>query len=676
MQLRLLCVIEILLNADFYDTASTSFYGPYAADQWLQLQDYKTLVLTVVCDGAYSDMFTVLAVSTVAQKAIQTIWPFGVTPGTHSPFTKFVMGRGVHNSKHPVYVLWTSYRGGEINHFVPLIEKHDTSVEYVVLDSADVGPSTDSQHCDTAVNNFTAGVVDPPSVDTATPVVSDSPSVNTATPAVTDNAAGTLHGSFLAMKQCINLLDACSSGNVMPDIPQGPKDDSYYLVDQTANVARENRGECRIFRDDCGAWESVRSNTYYYERATSRQLLFRRGVYCMRKNVDGKPSAVPLQPQPLECDVVTVHQYVSRLQRDVHYQRRVTRIPDNNVAALIEYLGKFPEHFCSHGNSKSGGEYVRSHPDVMERIQSACESGATKPKAVYSHLIQADNDVDKPRDLKHVQNVSTKQHKTNADKLGHIGKGNFADEMQILCSEVATNDFVQAVFITKGHAPSVVLYNNDQMKDLKRFCGKNAPESLRSVLCVDRTFNVSCLFATVTVFKNKSVLRKRSNDFPLFVGPILLHGDGQFSTYRQFFAHLHDALNSDVASTELRWNESVLTGSDEEQALVKALQYAFPGSPHLYCMIHCKDNVRQHMTKVGIPVHARERILELIFGSNGVSSATDEKLLDNKIAETMQYVNSQNMDINTYLDAKIFSKNKDKFAGHVARKVAGKKCLE
>jgi len=75
--------------------------------------------------------------------------------------------------------------------------------------------------------------------------------------------------------------------------------------------------------------------------------------------------------------------------------------------------------------------------------------------------------------------------------------------MQLLCSEMATNDFVQAVFITKGHASSVVLYNNDQMKDLKRFCGKNALESLRSVLCIDRKFNVSCLFAMVTVFVQK-----------------------------------------------------------------------------------------------------------------------------------------------------------------------------
>jgi len=82
------------------------------------------------------------------------------------------------------------------------------------------------------------------------------------------------------------------------------------------------------------------------------------------------------------------------------------------------------------------------------------------------------------------------------------------------------------------------------------------------------------------------------------------------------------------------------------------------------------------MTKVGILVRARERILELIFGSNGVSSATDENLLDNKIAETMQYVNSQNLDINSTWMQNFFSKNKDKFAGHVARKVVGKKYLE
>jgi len=41
----------------------------------------------------------------------------------------------------------------------------------------------------------------------------------------------------------------------------------------------------------------------------------------------------------------------------------------------------------------------------MEKIQSACESGATKPKAMYSHLLQAGNNVGKPRNLKQVQNA-------------------------------------------------------------------------------------------------------------------------------------------------------------------------------------------------------------------------------------------------------------------------------
>ena len=52
----------------------------------------------------------------------------------------------------------------------------------------------------------------------------------------------------------------------------------------------------------------------------------------------------------------------------------------------------------------------------------------------------------------------------------------------------------------KGHAPSVILYTQDQISDLLRFCGGNAVEAIRSVLSVDRTFNVSTLFATVTVF--------------------------------------------------------------------------------------------------------------------------------------------------------------------------------
>jgi len=91
-------------------------------------------------------------------------------------------------------------------------------------------------------------------------------------------------------------------------------------------------------------------------------------------------------------------------------------------------------------------------------------------------------------------------------------------------------------------------------------------------------------------------------------------------------------MNSAVGSTQLRVNDTILTGSNEVQALVKALQYAFPNSVHLFCMLHCKDNVRHYLTKVGILLQNREHILGLLFGPTGVGSAADEKEFENSRA--------------------------------------------
>jgi len=138
--------------------------------------------------------------------------------------------------------------------------------------------------------------------------------------------------------------------------------------------------------------------------------------------------------------------------------------------------------------------------------------------------------------------------------------------------------------VTKGHTPSIVLYRPEQITDMQRFCVGSAPQSIRSILAVDRTFNLASLFVTVTVFKHRAVLRRCTNDFPVFLGPMLLHGDGNYTTYRQFLSHVHDALANDVSSTELCVEDSVLTGSDEEQAMVKALKYAF--SPFAAYVLH------------------------------------------------------------------------------------------
>ena len=51
--------------------------------------------------------------------------------------------------------------------------------------------------------------------------------------------------------------------------------------------------------------------------------------------------------------------------------------------------------------------------------------------------------------------------------------------------------------------------------------------------------------------------------------------------------------------SELKF-DSLCTGSDEEAALVKAVCVAFSNTSHLFCILHCEDNVRDHVTKTGI----------------------------------------------------------------------------
>jgi len=95
----------------------------------------------------------------------------------------------------------------------------------------------------------------------------------------------------------------------------------------------------------------------------------------------------------------------------------------------------------------------------------------------------------------------------------------------------------------------------------------------------------SSLFVTVTDFRHRKIVPKTIQEAPIFLGPMMLHGDGKFATYLNFFSTVCGALNSNcVDAAELRVQDSVITGSDEESALVNALRTAFPQSQQLYCM--------------------------------------------------------------------------------------------
>ena len=66
----------------------------------------------------------------------------------------------------------------------------------------------------------------------------------------------------------------------------------------------------------------------------------------------------------------------------------------------------------------------------------------------------------------------------------------------------------------------------DQINDIRLLCCSGVPAHLRSVLMVNRTFNVSSMYVTLTVFRHRKVLRKSMQETPIFLGQMMLHGDG------------------------------------------------------------------------------------------------------------------------------------------------------
>ena len=106
-----------------------------------------------------------------------------------------------------------------------------------------------------------------------------------------------------------------------------------------------------------------------------------------------------------------------------------------------------------------------------------------------------------------------------------------------------------------------------------------------SVIGVDRTFNLGAFLVTTTVFQENKLKRKGKSTSPIIMGPIYLHWDGVFHTYllyQRFFTHITSMFDTTISDMLLSVNNLVI-GSDEEKALVKAINSSFPNS-ELTCM--------------------------------------------------------------------------------------------
>ena len=118
------------------------------------------------------------------------------------------------------------------------------------------------------------------------------------------------------------------------------------------------------------------------------------------------------------------------------------------------------------------------------------------PRDVYSTCVNAAEDMCLPRDTKQIRNM---KHMKNRRERGDASTSNFADQLQYL-STIATHGdtFVRSV-MHEHRTPSVLLYTDIQLDLVQTACCVGGDSSERSVLGIDRTFNLGEVYVTVII---------------------------------------------------------------------------------------------------------------------------------------------------------------------------------
>ena len=649
-ELRLRTAIEMIQNANSY--TSRSDY-----DELLNYSpDYEDSVKACCTDREYSSIWTILALSTVIGIPIQSVYPKmnGEHDHTHSVLTK-LLNNTENEERDSLAILWTSSgprtnRNWIANHFVPILQQDVTTERKDSLPSPKEStpvtnrkrPAADFTLTDELGGDFKIRKVQMSDLDgTDYPIIlPDIKEDDTPTPTTDDSVINSLpntnncndHEDFSpplnvktlnklhSASEAYNLISS-HTGGVESQVPAGNKSDCYFLVDNSENVSNISKNRKCTFFDDCGVWDHKKGNSvkisYLKDGNELTVVESKNSVYCVKKQENGKKTWKVLSPQPSEDNIIIMNRYYATLKRSPHFKKRVTFFVSQqnehlaNVA-LYEYTGTLPPESQPHGNAKSGNTYTRTNPSTMNNIKRTVNN--KKPSEVY-YALKHDDSSNCPRDYRVIRNA-----KQRARKEGFENKpvSNVADEILEVIAMLQDHPFVQTIIHHKDEVPSVICYTIEQLEDLKYFLKHNKDQPIG----IDRTFNLGQFYVTTLVYKNTRLLKKDTQANPIFIGPILLHKEATYKTYKSFLEHVETALDLDINNVQLRLSENMIFGSDDEKALTKAIDQVFPDATRMLCTKHLRENVQFYLqSKVGTERGQRQAIVNSIFGADGLLNA-------------------------------------------------------
>ena len=191
---------------------------------------------------------------------------------------------------------------------------------------------------------------------------------------------------FLDITEIVGILK--SRTFVHTSIPDGLKNNVYFILDEKKNMEQKSYGKPPEFYDDCGAWDRKGKGaptTYYHVKGEIiSQITFNksRNLYYTCKGLQIYPLSHPYE-------ILIVKRYYPKLKADNNYGRWITRIleaPQSLISniqyAVVEYKGLFPGH-NSHGLSKTTDSiYLRTPSYVMDKIEELSKHNL--PRTVYN----------------------------------------------------------------------------------------------------------------------------------------------------------------------------------------------------------------------------------------------------------------------------------------------------
>jgi len=111
--------------------------------------------------------------------------------------------------------------------------------------------------------------------------------------------------------------------------------------------------------------------------------------------------------------------------------------------------------------------------------------------------------------------------------------------------------------------------------------------------------------------------------------------------------------------------DQLVIGSDEELALVNAIQTAFPEAGHILCMRHLRQICKQKLIDDCIDKTDRDSILNDIFGNDGLIHAGDIICFDAKCSAIEEKSKDLSSKFNRYFDKKLKNNLKDQWSENV-----------